>query len=123
VYSASGAGGQFAFIVGEKADTGFSINLNGRPSLSLDALDNISMTVRNKTEKNMEEVVLSAELYNLDTKKSTTAWAIKRGFKAEISKDYSFGIDVPETGRYKLIIKAVQGDKVLDSHELKVVEN
>lgn len=106
VYSASGAGGQFAFVVGEKAATGFSVDLSGRPSLSLDALNNISMTVRNKTEENMEGVVLSAELYNLDTEKSTTAWAIKRGFHTGVSKDYSFGIDVPETGRYKLIIKA-----------------
>lgn len=123
VYSASGAGGQFAFIVGEKTATGFSVELNGRPSLSLDVLNNIFMTVRNKTEKNMEDVVLSAELHNLDRKKSTTAWAIKRGFDAGVSKDYSFGIDVPETGRYKLVIKAVQKDKVLDALELKVVEN
>lgn len=123
VYSASGAGGQFAFVVGEKAATGFSVDLNGRPSLSLDALNNISMTVRNKTEENMEGVVLSVELYNLDTEKSTTAWAIKRGFATGVSKDYSFGIDVPEIGRYKLIIKAVQGGKVLDTLELKIVEN
>lgn len=117
IYSSSGAGGMFAYKIKESDDNNrFNITLNKPMGLKLNSLNEIKFTVTNNTDTK-ESVVISAQLMDKKSNKVISAWGSKKKFNEKESKEYSFGVDIPKSGEYKLIIMAMNNGKILNKIE------